>query len=82
MATSDEVQTSLTKAVGVISKDETIDATYRMLYVTSGASAGSAATAAGKSCWVRTTIANSAADQATEIVTALTTPGPVDPNLV
>ena len=76
MATSDEVQTSLTRDVGIISKDETIDATYRMFYVTNNRGPQ-----AGKSCWCRTTIANSAADQATEIVTALTTPGPTDPNL-
>jgi len=81
MATSDEVQASLTREVGIISKDQDIDATYRMLYVSSGASSGSGATQPGKSCWCRTTIANSAADQAAEIIAVLTTEGPVDANL-
>lgn len=76
-ATSDEIQAELTLERGIVSKDETIDATYRMLYVTSGAGGPQA----GKSCWCRTTIAETAANQVAEIITALTTPGPVDPNL-
>jgi hypothetical protein len=76
-STSDELQAELTLERGIISRDETIDATYRMVYVTSGAGGPQA----GKSCWCRTTIGNSTADQVAEIIAALTTPGPVDENV-
>ena len=73
--TAEALQTALGENYGYVSKHDTIDATYDMFYVTSGAGGPQA----GKSCWCRTTSAGNAAAQAAEVVTALTEPGPVDP---
>lgn len=76
MATTAEIQTELGNLnVARIVKSVVSGSTYDRHYVVGGVGY------AGKSKWCRTTAANSAADQATEITTALTEPGPVDPNL-
>jgi len=76
MATADAIQTQLgDHNVAYISKSTTIDGTYDMHYVNGGPGYN------GKACWCRTTSAQTAAQQATEITTALATAGPVDPNL-
>jgi len=77
MATTAAIQTQLgTKNIAHITKSEVTGSTYDRHYVVGGNGY------AGKSCWVRTTAAETAANQAAEILVALATPGPVDPNLV
>ena len=71
MATSDAIQAELT-GIQRISKSTNIDATYDMHYVSGN----------DKACWCRTTLANTAAQQAAEIVAVLAAPGPLDANLL
>lgn len=76
MATTAAIQAQLgTKNIACITRTEVSGSTYDRHYTVGGIGY------AGKSCWCRTTAANTAAQQATEITTALATPGPVDPNL-
>jgi len=76
MATTPAIQTAL-GAINVarITKSEVSGSTYDRHYTVGGAGY------AGKSCWCRTTAAETAANQAAEILVALATPGPVDPNI-
>ena len=77
MATTAAIQTELgTKNIAHITKTEVTGGTYDRHYTVGGNGY------AGKSCWCRTTAAETAANQAAEILVALATPGPVDPNLV
>jgi len=76
MATTAEIQAQLGDwFTARITRSEVTGSTYDRHYVVGMNDY------AGKSCWCRTTAANTAAQQATEITTALATPGPVDPNL-
>ena len=76
MATATAIQAQLPGInVARIIHSRNQDATYDAHYVVGGIGYN------GRSHWCRTTLADSAADQATEILAALASQGPLDPNL-
>jgi len=75
MATTAAIQTALgADQIAKITRSEVSGSTYDLHYVVGGVGY------AGRSHWCRTTAANSAADQATEIETALAYV--LDPNAI
>ena len=76
MATAAAIQDNLGGInVARIIRSINLDATYDAHYTVGGIGYK------GRSHWCRTTLADAAADQATEILTALASQGPLDPNL-